>query len=64
MSDRRPPGTSARGDAEIVIAPDGRVMIFDLDAELLPLAEALTPDDPRLRAARAALDAGHKSSSD
>ncbi len=64
MSDRRPPDSSARGDAEIVIAPDGSVMIFDLDAGLLPLAEALTPHDPRLQAARAALDAGRKHSSD
>ena len=52
MSDRRPPETSARGDAEILIAPDGRVMIFDLDAGLLPLAEALSPDDPRLARVR------------
>ena len=64
MSNRRPPDSSARGDAEIVIAPDGRVMIFDLDAGLLPLAEAVTPGDPRLRTARAALDASRKRSSD
>ena len=55
MSDPKREDSSARGDAEIVIAPDGSVMIFDLDAGLLPAAEALSPGDPQLRAARQAL---------
>ena len=49
---------SARGDAEIVISPEGDVMIFDLDPRLLAAAEALNPADPRVRAARAALARG------
>ncbi len=63
MSESRPEAGSARGDAEVIIAPDGSVMVFDLDARLLPMIEALSPDDPRTRAARAALELGRKSSS-
>ena len=62
MSDPRPEDSSARGDAEIIIAPDGSVMIFDLDARLLPAAEALSPGDPRLQAVRRALDARERPS--
>lgn len=56
MNDPRPANSSARGDAEIIIAPDGTVTVFDLDAGLLPAVEALAPGDPRVQAARRALD--------
>jgi hypothetical protein len=57
MSAKRPSERSAAGDAEIIISPQGEVMIFDLDRRLLRAAEALSPADPRVRAARRALDA-------
>ena len=61
MSTKRPSELSAAGDAEIIISPDGEVIIFDLDKELLKAAEAFNPTDPRLRAARQALDsAAHR----
>lgn len=56
MSDRPQSRRSARGDAEIIISPDGEVTIFDLDERLLRAAEALNPADPRLRRMRAALE--------
>jgi len=55
MSERPGTARSARGDAEIIISPDGDVMIFDLDPKLLTAAEALNPADPRVRAARRSL---------
>ena len=55
MSNPESPQRSARGDAEIVIAPDGSVIIFDLDLGLLPVAEALSPGDPTLARVREAL---------
>ncbi len=57
MSERPDRARSARGDAEIIISPDGEVMIFDLDPKLLAAAEALNPADARVRAARRSLDA-------
>ena len=56
MSDPRPEDSSARGDAEFVIAPDGSVIVFDLDAGLLEAAEALSPGDARLEMMRSVLD--------
>ncbi|MEA3403456.1 MAG: hypothetical protein U9R79_19595 [Armatimonadota bacterium] len=56
MSERPGRPRTARGDAEIIIAPDGEVIIFDLDRRLLRAAETLNPADPRLKAAREALD--------
>jgi len=49
------------GDAEIIISPLGEVIVFDLDKELLKAVEALNPTDPRIRAAREALESakGH-----
>lgn len=58
MSERPDRTRSARGDAEIIISPTGEVMIFDLDARLLAAAEAFNPADPRVQAARRALDRG------
>ena len=55
MSEKRPTQPSTVGDAEIIISPEGEVIIFDLDKELLRAAEALSPGDPRLQAAREAL---------
>ena len=55
MSNPESSQRSARGDAEIVIAPDGSVIIFDLDLGLLPAAEALSPGDPKLAHLRKAL---------
>ncbi len=56
MSRKRPDESSAVGDAEIIISPEGEVIIFDLDKGLLKAAEALNPADPRVRAARRALE--------
>ncbi len=58
MSGKRHAESSAVGDAEIIISPQGEVMIFDLDKELLKAMEAFNPQDPRVRAARHALDSG------
>ena len=41
MSAKRPDESSAVGDAEIIISPEGEVIIFDLDKGLLKAAEAL-----------------------
>jgi len=60
MSRKRPDESSAVGDAEIIISPEGEVIIFDLDKGLLKAAEALNPADPRVRAARWALDASRQ----
>lgn len=60
MSEKRRVESSAVGDAEIIISPEGEVMIFDLDKELLKAVEAFNPTDPRLQAARALMDAAER----
>ena len=60
MSRKRPSESSAVGDAEIIISPLGEVIVFDLDKELLKAVEALNPTDPRIRAAREALESAKR----
>jgi len=57
MRKKRRAESSAVGDAEIIISPEGEVMIFDLDKRLLKALEAFNPTDARVRTARALMDA-------
>lgn len=64
MSAKRRDEPSAVGDAEIIISPDGEVMIFRLNRELLKAAEALNPTDLRAQVAREALEAAKRDDRD